>query len=163
MLTHLKKNQPHVPPSWKEAGAGLIHSFDEGKIKREIMLLHRAIAGSNSSRERTSLRDDLSAIISLCSKIDIGGDFANLHRVQCAGSSLWTTPSGAKKIEEACSQYDVERSIRIQVGLESKLKAQEHLIKQLQAKVETMTRHEELDLNVPASETTNDEKKEAHS
>lgn len=132
------------------------------------MILHRAIAGLNSSRGRTSLRDDLSAIISLCSKIDIGGDFANLHRVQCAGSSLWTTPSGAKKIQEACSPYDFERTIKRQVGLESKLKAQEQLIKQLQAKVETLTRHEKLDLNVPqsqrnASEATNDEKKEAHS
>lgn len=154
LLTQTFLNQPHVPPSWNEAGAGLSHALDEGKVKREIMLLHRAITGFTSSRERTSLRDDLSAINSMCSKLDTSGNFANLYRVQCAGQSLWTTSSGVKNIQEACDRFDFERAVSIQADLESKLKAQEQLIKQLEAQVGQRT---------VASGRTNDEKKEAHS
>lgn len=122
--------------------------------------------------ERKSLGDDLSAICSMCSKFDVRGDFANLHRVRCAGSSLWTTPSGVKLIQQACDRYRFEQAIRIQSDLEAKLKTQEQLIKQLREKVEMMTWHEELNLNVPqtqsagfvtssTSKRTNDEKNEA--
>ncbi len=113
------------------------------------MILHRAICGLTSSRERKSLADDLSAISSICSKVDTRGDFANLHRVQCASSCLWTTPVGVKLIQEACEKYDFEQAIKIQADLEKKLKTQEHIIKQLREKVEMMAWHEQLNLNVP--------------
>lgn len=116
------------------------------------MILHRTICGLNSSRERKSLGDDLSAIGSICSKVDIRGDFASLHRVQCGGSSLWTTPTGVKLIQEACKKYDFEQAIKIQADLETKLKAQEQVIKQLREKVEMMAWHEELNLNVPQTQ-----------
>ncbi len=116
------------------------------------MILHRTICGLNSSRDRKSLGDDLSAIGSICSKVDIRGDFANLHRVQCAGSALWTTPTGVKLIQDACNKYDFEQAIKIQTDLETKLKTQEQLIKQLREKVEMMAWHEELNLNVPQTQ-----------
>ena len=116
------------------------------------MILHRAICGLTSSRERKSLGDDLSAIGSICSKVDIRGDFANLHRVQCAGSCLWTTPAGVKLIQDACEKYDFEQAIKIQADLEKKLKTQEHIIKQLREKVEMMAWHEQLNLNVPQTQ-----------
>lgn len=118
------------------------------------MLLHRTLSGLNSSRaSRKSLGDDLSAIKSLCAKVDVRGDFAGLHRVQCAGSSLWTTnPDGVNLIQEACNNYDFEQAMDIQSALESKLKSQEQLIKQLQEKIEIMTWHKELNLNVPETQ-----------
>jgi len=144
---------PHVPQSWSDAGSGLVHSLDEDLIKREIMILHRTMCGLNPSRERKSLGGDLSAINSMCTKVDVRGDFANLHRVQCAGSSLWTTPSGLKLIQEACDEYDFEQAMKIQADLETKLKSQEQLIKQLRDKVELMTWHEEFNLNVPQTQS----------
>jgi hypothetical protein len=117
------------------------------------MILHRTMCGLNSSRDRKSLGGDLSVINSMCAKVDVRGDFANLHRVQCAGSSLWTTPSGLKLIQEACEKYDFEQAMKIQADLETKLKSQEQLIKQLREKVEIMAWHEELNLNVPQTQS----------
>ena len=96
--------------------------------------------------------DDLSAIGTICSKADVRGDFANMHRVQCGGSSLWTTPAGVKLIQEGCNKYGFEQAIKIQSDLEAKLKTQEQLIKQLREKVEMMAWHEELNLNVPKTQ-----------
>ena len=118
------------------------------------MILHRTVAGLISSRERKSLGDDLSALSSICAKVDIRGDFANLHRVHCAGSSLWTTPGGVKCIQEACDKYDFEQALKIQRDLESKLKSQEHDIKELREKVEIKAWHEQLNLNVPQTDST---------
>ena len=154
MRTHRlsSTDQPHVPPSWSEAGSGLVHSLDEGSIQREIKILHRTMCGLNSGRERRSLGDDLSTIYSMCSKVDFSGNFANLQRVQCAGASLWTTPNGVKQIQDGCDKFDFRQAIKIQTDLEMKLKSQEQIIKQLRDKVERMTWHEELNLNVPQTE-----------
>mmetsp|Transcript_15661 Transcript_15661/g.32172 ORF Transcript_15661/g.32172 Transcript_15661/m.32172 type:complete len:337 (+) Transcript_15661:61-1071(+) len=140
---------PHVPPSWIDAGSGLVHRLDQNSMKQEILILHRTIGGMNSSRSRKSLGDDLSAMKSLCAKYDVRGDFSNLHRVQCAGSSLWTTPDGVKVLQEACTDYDFGQALRIQADLETKLNSQEQVIKKLQEKIEIMTWHKELNLNVP--------------
>lgn len=113
------------------------------------MILHRTLRGLSSSRERKNLGDDLSTINSMCTKVDVRGDFAHLRRVQCAGSSLWTSPGGVNFIQEACDKYDFEQAMKIQADLEMKLKSQEQLIKQLQDKVEIKNWHEKLNLNVP--------------
>ena len=89
------------------------------------------MCGSNSSKNRKSLGDNLSAINSICTKIDIRRDFAKLHRVQCAGSSLWTTPDGVKHIQEECDNFNFEQAMKVQADLERKLKSQEQDIKQL--------------------------------
>jgi len=145
---------PHVPPSWSQAGSGLTHELDEDLIKREIVILHRTLSGLNSSRTRRSLGDDLSAIKSICTKMDVRGDYANLYRVQCADSSLWTSSDGIKLIREACNNYDFKQAIKIQIALETKLKSQEHLIKDLQEKIERMAWQKELNLNVPETNST---------
>jgi hypothetical protein len=85
----------------------------------------------------------------MCTKVDVRGDFANLRRVQCAGSSLWTSPSGLNSIQEECDKYDFEQAMKIQADLVMKLKSQEQLTKQLQEKLEMKTWHEKLNLNVP--------------
>ena len=146
--------QPHVPPSWSQAGSGLTHVLDEYLIRREIMILHRTLSGLNSSRARRNLGDDLSAIKSICVKVDVRGDFANLHRVQCGDSSLWTNLDGIKLIREACDDYDFKQAMKIQTTLETKLKSQEQLIKELQEKIELMTWHKEMNLNVPQTHST---------
>mmetsp|Transcript_10337 Transcript_10337/g.30241 ORF Transcript_10337/g.30241 Transcript_10337/m.30241 type:complete len:1951 (+) Transcript_10337:118-5970(+) len=142
---------PHVPPSWNQAASGLIHPLDEDFIKRETMLLHRILSSLHSPRARRSLGDDLSAIKSMCTKTDIRGEFANLHRVQCADSSLWTSPDGLKIIQDACDKYDFKQALKIQADLETKLTSQQQLIKQLQEKIEVMNWHKELNLNIPDS------------
>jgi len=142
---------PYVPPSWNQAGSGLIHSLDEDVIKKEVMLLHRTLSGLHSSRARGSLRDDLSAIKLMCTKVDVGGEFGNLHRVQCADSSLWTTPNCVKRIQEVCDNYDFEQAMKIQADLEAKLTSQEQLLKQLREKIEMLNWHKKLNLNVPDS------------
>ena len=116
------------------------------------MILHRTMCGLNSSRERKSLGDDLSTLHSICTKFDLRGNFANLQRVQCAGSSLWTTPNGVKQIQEGCDKFDFQQALKIQTDLETKLKSQEQLIKQLRDKIELMAWHEELKLNVPQTD-----------
>jgi len=128
--------------------------LDEDLIKREIMILHRTLSGLNSSRARRSLGDDLSAIKSICIKIDVRGDYANQYRVQCGDSSLWTSSDGIKLIREACNNYDFKQAMKIQMALETKLKSQEHLIKDLQEKIERMAWHKELNLNVPETHIT---------
>lgn len=145
---------PHVPPSWSQAGLGLKHVLDEDMMNREIKILHRTLSDLNSSRARRSLGDDLSTIKSICAKMDIHGDFANLNRVRCADSSLWTGADGIKLIREACNNYDLKQAMKIQTALETKLKTQEHLIKDLQEKIERMTWHKELNLNVPETRST---------
>jgi hypothetical protein len=118
------------------------------------MILHRTLSGLNSSRARRNLGDDLSAIKSICVKVDVRGDFANLHRVQCADSSLWTNLDGIKIIREACDNYDFKQAMKIQTTLETKLKSQEQLIKELQEKIELMTWHKEMNINVPQTHST---------
>ncbi|VEU38302.1 unnamed protein product [Pseudo-nitzschia multistriata] len=142
---------PHVPPSWTQAGSGLMYSLNEEMIKREILLLHRTLSGLKSSRARRSLADDLADVRSMCIEVDVRGDFANLHRVQCSDLSLWTSPDCVKLIQDACDGYDFKQALKIQADLESKLTSQEQLIKQLQEKIDIMNWHKELNLNVPDS------------
>ena len=116
------------------------------------MILHQTMCGLHSSRERKSLGDDLSTINSMFLQVDARRKFANLRRVHCAGFSLWTTPGGLNLIQEACNKYDFQQALKIQTGLEMKLKSQEQIIKQLREKMELLAWHEDLKLNVPRTE-----------
>jgi len=141
---------PHVPPSWATAAAGLQHALDEDLIMRELVMLHRTLTGLNSTaKSRRSLGDDLDFLRDACAKVDVSGDFAKMQRVHCGGSSFWTTSKGVELIQEECGKYDFKQALEIQATLETKLKSQEQVIKQLQDKVDWLSFRKDLNLNFP--------------
>ncbi|KAG7344095.1 ankyrin repeat domain protein [Nitzschia inconspicua] len=140
---------PHVPPSWATAAFGLQHVLDEEIIQREVLLLHQALCNVNNSKSRRSLSDDLAFLRDSCSKADVKNDFGTMKRVQCGGSSIWTTPNGLETIQEACKTYDFKQALEIQSALETKLKSQESIIRQLQEKIEWLSFRKELNLKIP--------------
>lgn len=140
---------PHIPPSWAAAASGLTHTLDEELIKREVMVLQRTLSGLNSSKASRSLGEDLRFLRDSCAKVDIAGNFAGLRRVKCADSCIWTSPEGSMQIQQACRAYDFREALNIQLALETKLRSQEQVIKQLQDKVDWLSFRKELNLKVP--------------
>lgn len=140
---------PHVPPSWAKAATGLTHVLDDDLIKKEVSILHRALSGLSASKARKSIADDLHFIRDSCSKVDVSVDFAGMKRVHCAGASLWTTEEGAEEIQNACKAYDFKHAEGVQAALETKVKSQEQMIKQLQDKVEWLAFRKELNIRLP--------------
>jgi hypothetical protein len=139
---------PHVPPSWAQASLGLPHIIEENLILKQIKILQESLASLSSSKA-SYLLDDLQFIRDSCFKLDARGTFADMQRVECAGCSLWTTKEGAAEIQESCQAYGFKEALEIQSALESKLRAQEHKIKKLQADIERLKFRKEFNLEVP--------------
>jgi serine/threonine protein kinase len=139
---------PHVPPSWATTASGLKNILDEEMIKEEVLILHQTLSDINNSKSGRSLADDLTFLRDSCTKADAKNDFATLKRVQCSGSSIWTTSSGVDMIQEACNNYDFKQALEIQSALESRLKSQEETIRQLQEKIDWLSFRKELNLKM---------------
>lgn len=139
---------PHVPPSWAHAASGLSHNLDEDLFIKEILILHKCLASSSS------LADDLKFIRDACLRVDPQASFANMLRVECAGSALWTTPEGASEIQEACQAYGFKQAVEIQTALEMRLRAQELQIKKLQEDLATVNFRKKHNLDVPKDSKT---------
>jgi hypothetical protein len=126
----------------------MTHSLDEATIIEEIHFLHESLASASSSNIGF-IADDLQFLRDTFLRFDVRGAFADMQRVECAGSALWTTKEGAAEIQDACQSYDFKQALEIQATLESRLQAQDRQIKKLQEDMERIAFHKKLNLDVP--------------
>jgi serine/threonine protein kinase/ankyrin repeat protein len=139
---------PHVPPSWALASKGLGHNLDEGIIMKEVLVLQETLASMSSSKVGNAA-EDLQYIRDVFLRFDVRRSFGDMKKVECAGSSLWTTTEGAEEIVEAAQAYGFKEALEIQSTLETQLKRQNEEIKRLREEMERLTFRKALNLEVP--------------
>ena len=139
---------PHVPPSWALASKGLGHNLDEGIIMKEVLVLQETLASITSSKVDKAA-EDLQYIRDVFLRFDVRRSFGDMKKVECAGSSLWTTTEGAEEIAEAAQAYGFKEALEIQSTLETQLKRQDEEIKRLHEEMERLSFRKALNLVVP--------------
>jgi ankyrin repeat protein len=139
---------PHVPPSWALASKGLGHNLDEGIIMKEVLVLQETLASITSSKVG-NVAEDLQYIRDVFLRFDVRRSFGDMKKVECAGSSLWTTTEGAEEIVEAAQAYGFKEALEIQLTLETQLKRQDEEIKRLREEMELLSFRKSLNLVVP--------------
>jgi hypothetical protein len=145
---------PHTPGSWAAAASGLPNILDESIVQTEVTVLQQTLSGLEGSATTRSLQEHLEFLHGTCTKADVVSNYGGMRRVKCADSCLWTAPAGSIKIQEACRDYDFREALSIQAALESKLKQQEQVIRDLQDKVEFLGFRKQLNLSMPGDQSS---------
>jgi serine/threonine protein kinase/ankyrin repeat protein len=139
---------PHIPPSWALASKGLGHNLDEGIIMKEVLVLQETLASITLSKVGNAA-EDLQYIRDVFLRFDLRRSFGDMKKVECAGSSLWTTTEGSEEIVEAAQAYGFKEALEIQSALETQLKRQDEEIKRLREEMERLSFRKALNLVVP--------------
>ncbi|KAL3938529.1 MAG: hypothetical protein SGBAC_006580 [Bacillariaceae sp.] len=125
---------PHVPASWGKAGEGMSHGFHVDAFESQISMLQDTLAFLSSSRSM-QLQDNLHIVREMCLKFDNRASFADMQRIECSGSSFWTSKESAETIDEICRTHTFKDALERRRKLEKQVKFQAKKITQLDEEI----------------------------
>ncbi|CAJ1958694.1 unnamed protein product [Cylindrotheca closterium] len=125
---------PHVPASWAKAGEGISHGLEVDTFESQMSILQDTLAFLSSSR-KMQLEDNLHVVREMCLKCDNRASFGGMQRIECSGSSFWTSKESAAAIEEICRTHTFKDAMETRKKLEKQVKFQAKKIKQLDQEI----------------------------